>query len=72
MRVRDNGCGIEPEVLKSGRDGHWGLAGMRERAVRIGGQLEISSSATAGTDVQLSIPGGVAFQPLSADQHFMN
>jgi len=63
MRVRDNGRGIEPQVLSSGREGHWGLAGMRERAERIGGLLEISSRPTSGTEVQLSIPGGIAFQP---------
>jgi PAS domain S-box-containing protein len=63
MRVRDNGCGIEPQVLRAGRDGHWGLAGMRERAARIGGRLTISSSAASGTEVQLFIPGEVAFQP---------
>jgi PAS domain S-box-containing protein len=62
MRVRDNGCGIDAQVLAAGRDGHWGLAGMRERATRIGGQLEISSSATTGTEIQLSIPGKIAFQ----------
>lgn len=62
MRVRDNGRGIDSRLLQSGRDGHWGLAGMRERATRIGGLLTISSSATAGTDVQLSIPGSIAFQ----------
>jgi len=56
MRIRDNGCGIDPQVLEKGRDGHWGLAGMRERATRIGGLLEIFSSATAGTEVQLSLP----------------
>jgi len=63
MRVHDNGCGIDPQVLRTGRQAHWGLAGMRERATRIGGLLEISSSATDGTEVQLSVPGGVAFQP---------
>jgi PAS domain S-box-containing protein len=62
LRVRDNGCGIDPQVLDSGRAGHWGLTGMRERATRIGGLLKISSSATAGTEVQLSIPSGIAFQ----------
>jgi PAS domain S-box-containing protein len=55
MRIRDNGCGIDPEVLENGRDGHWGLAGMRERATRVGGLIEISSSASAGTDIQLLI-----------------
>jgi hypothetical protein len=39
----------------------------QERATRIGGPLKISSSATAGTEVQLSIPGGVAFKTLSID-----
>jgi PAS domain S-box-containing protein len=68
MRVRDNGCGIEPQMLKSGRIGHWGLSGMRERAARIGGQLEICSSAKAGTEVKFSIPGNIAFQ-LSPAEH---
>jgi PAS domain S-box-containing protein len=66
IRIRDNGCGIDAQVLSAGREGHWGLAGMRERAARIGGLLKISSSATAGTEVQLSVPSGVAFQPSPA------
>jgi len=72
MRVRDNGCGIDPQVLDSGREGHWGLAGMRERATGIGGLLKISSNATAGTQVQLSIPSGVAFQLSFTDHGFVN
>jgi signal transduction histidine kinase len=56
LRIRDNGRGIDPEVLEKGRDRHWGLAGMRERAAKIGGQLKILSSATGGTEVHLSIP----------------
>jgi signal transduction histidine kinase len=60
--VRDDGCGIDPHILKSGRDGHWGLSGMRERAEQIGARLHVYSSAAAGTEVQLSVPGHVAFQ----------
>jgi signal transduction histidine kinase len=30
MRVQDNGCGIDPDVLRVGREGHCGLTGMRE------------------------------------------
>jgi signal transduction histidine kinase len=59
--VRDNGRGIDPAVLQTGRDGHWGLSGMRERADRIGATLHVLSSASAGTEIQLSIPGNVAF-----------
>ena len=62
IRVRDNGRGIDPRMLHAGREGHWGLAGMRERATRIGGQLKISSTTTHGTEVKLSVPSGVAFQ----------
>src|SRR4029077_7792656 len=60
--VRDNGCGIKPEVLRSGRDGHWGLSGMRERAERIGAKLKVMSGPSAGTEVELSVPGHVVFQ----------
>jgi len=68
MRIWDNGCGIDPQVPRDGRDGHWGLAGMRERAARIGGILKISSSAADGTEVQLSIPGALAFQVATLNQ----
>ena len=56
VSVRDDGCGIDPRVLHAGREGHWGLAGMRERATRIGARLKVSSSAAHGTEVQLSVP----------------
>ncbi len=60
--VRDDGCGIEPDVLQNGRNGHWGLSGMRERADRIGGKLHVFSRASAGTEIALTIPGRIAFQ----------
>lgn len=59
--VRDDGCGIDPQVLQSGRDGHWGLSGMRERASRIGARLKVWSNAGTGTEVELSVPSRVAF-----------
>src|SRR5262249_9660971 len=40
VRVRDDGKGINPRVLsEGGREGHFGLAGMRERAQLIGGNI---------------------------------
>jgi signal transduction histidine kinase len=60
--VRDDGCGIRPEVIRKGRDGHWGLSGMRERAERIGAKLKVLSGASAGTEVELSVPGHIVFQ----------
>jgi hypothetical protein len=50
-----------PQVLHAGRDGHWGLSGMRERAERIGAKLKVLSGASAGTEIVLSVPGHIAF-----------
>jgi len=60
--VRDNGCGIDADVLKSGKDGHWGLPGMRERAEGIGAELRLFSRSGAGTEVALAVPGAIAYQ----------
>jgi len=62
LRIRDDGKGIDSEVLEEpGRVGHWGLAGMRERAQLIGGQLEISSQQESGTEVDLRIPASITY-----------
>jgi len=58
--VRDNGRGMEPHVARSGKDSHWGLLGMRERAGRIGAQLSIWSRSGAGTEVEISVPNQIA------------
>ena len=63
LLVRDNGAGIDEKVLQTGRDGHWGLTGMRERAESIGARLKVWSRDQAGTEVELTIPGQVAFIP---------
>jgi len=60
--VEDNGGGIDSRVLRSGRDRHWGLSGMRERAERIGGNLKVMSRAGNGTEVELHLPSHVAFE----------
>jgi signal transduction histidine kinase len=62
MVVYDDGCGIDPQVLQHGRDGHWGLLGMQERAVRIGAKLKVRRRAERGTEVDLCVPGDIAFE----------
>ena len=59
--VRDDGRGMAAEVLKSGRSGHWGLAGMRERARAIGSVLKIRSRVPGGTEVELVVPARIAY-----------
>jgi signal transduction histidine kinase/ligand-binding sensor domain-containing protein len=56
ISVRDDGQGIDENVIKSGRDGHWGLRGMRERAAVIHGRLNILSKVGAGTEVVITVP----------------
>jgi ligand-binding sensor domain-containing protein/signal transduction histidine kinase len=64
VRIRDDGKGIDPKVLdQGGLAGHWGMAGMRERAKRIGGRLVVWSELGAGTEVELSVPGAVVYGP---------
>jgi signal transduction histidine kinase len=63
VRVRDDGTGIDASVRsQEGRRGHWGLKGMRERAGRIGAQLEIWSEHGAGTEVELTVPATIAYK----------
>lgn len=62
LRVTDDGVGIDAAYLDQGKPGHFGLQGMRERAIRIDGKLTITSSGVAGTAITLVIPGGIAFQ----------
>jgi ligand-binding sensor domain-containing protein/signal transduction histidine kinase len=65
IRFRDDGVGIDPEVLKRGsRLGHWGMIGMRERASQIGAKLEMWSKPGAGTELDLSVPGRIAYDRL--------
>jgi signal transduction histidine kinase len=61
LRVRDNGSGIDQEILSSGKKGHWGLSGMRERAQNIAAQLNIWSNPGAGTEIDLKVPAKVAY-----------
>jgi signal transduction histidine kinase len=63
VNVRDDGKGLHPDILKiGGREGHWGLMGIRERAKRIGGKLDFWSKAGVGMEVQLTVPGSIAYQ----------
>jgi signal transduction histidine kinase len=66
VRVRDDGKGIDPELLRTeGREGHFGLRGMRERAKLAGGKLTVWSGLDAGTEVELSVPAQHAYSSAS-------
>jgi signal transduction histidine kinase len=62
VRVKDDGKGMSPAVALMGREGHFGLVVMRERASRIGARLSIDTSPGAGTVVTLRVSKAIAFE----------
>jgi signal transduction histidine kinase len=56
-----NGTGVEPAMLEAGRSGHYGLPELRERARQIGAEFTIWSGVGTGTEIDLSIPGSIAY-----------
>jgi signal transduction histidine kinase len=67
LRVRDDGKGIDA-AAGAGRtyDGHYGMAGMHERAKLVGGTLSVWSELDSGTEAELTIPASVAYAKSAA------
>jgi signal transduction histidine kinase len=61
LRIRDDGKGMAPDVAEHGRAGHYGVAGMQERARRICAKLAILSGGGTGTEIVLSVSGSIAY-----------
>jgi hypothetical protein len=62
-------AGLDPVVADRGKEGHFGLQGMRERAARIAGKLTVSSSPESGTHVKLVVPGKIIYRKATSDSH---
>jgi nitrate/nitrite-specific signal transduction histidine kinase len=72
-RVRDDGKGIDPRVLAGdGQPGHYGLPCMHERAKLFGGKLDVWSEHDSGTEVELTIPGSLAYAESPGKRRFMS
>jgi signal transduction histidine kinase len=61
LRVRDDGKGIDEEIMRRQPAGHFGLPGMRERSEIIGGRLEVWSRLNSGTQIELIVPSAAAY-----------
>jgi signal transduction histidine kinase/ligand-binding sensor domain-containing protein len=61
LRVHDDGKGLDEETIQRQPAGHFGVRGMHERSEVIGGRLEVWSRPDSGTEVELSIPGAIAY-----------
>jgi signal transduction histidine kinase/ligand-binding sensor domain-containing protein len=57
LSICDNGLGVSNQRIEERqKEGHWGIAGMRERAAKLGGQLIVTSCPGNGTSIELEIP----------------
>ena len=66
LLCEDDGAGINPEFLSNtGKSGHFGLVGMRERAQKIGATLHAQRSAKGGTEIELRVAARIAYLPIN-------
>lgn len=57
VTVADNGIGMsDRRVEERQKQGHWGMAGMRERAAKLGAQFTVTSVPGKGTLIELQVP----------------
>lgn len=56
VTVRDNGRGFDPVRVEQNQRSSWGLLGMRERTMLLGGDFVLKSAPGQGTEIQVRIP----------------
>jgi two-component system NarL family sensor kinase len=57
LQIQDNGCGFDPEQAREYvQQGHFGLAGMSERARLLGAHIAIESMPGEGTCISVCLP----------------
>jgi signal transduction histidine kinase len=56
MEIRDDGVGFDRLEIQDGRNGHFGILGMRERVEMAGGNWELTSVSGGGTTIRASLP----------------
>src|SRR5579863_1635622 len=56
LSIRDDGHGMPQGANAGGRDGHYGLVGMKERASQIGAEFDLVSAPGRGTKISVKVP----------------
>jgi signal transduction histidine kinase len=56
MTIADDGCGFNPSNPALVLSGRFGLAGMAERAAKLGGELSVDSVPGSGTRIRIVVP----------------
>ena len=70
VSIHDDGIGFDPAAIGGIREGHFGLAGMKERMSRLRGTIRIHSSLGDGARIDIRIPrsGDIGDDPLLEEQ----
>ncbi len=66
LTIEDDGVGFDPEKARAEASGQMGLIGMRERALSIGGQLQVQSAPGDGTRITLQVPLAAEWEELES------
>ncbi len=67
LSIKDNGVGFDCAGLTNTPPaGHWGLAGMKERANTLGGRYQCLSARDGGTQVLVTVPARQAYEGKAA------
>ena len=53
IQIADNGIGFDPESALKESGTHYGILGMRERMLKLGGRLHLRSAPGRGTEVEI-------------------
>jgi signal transduction histidine kinase len=56
LTIKDDGRGFEPVAAPSYKEGHFGVQGMKERMMRIGGSFRLESKVDMGTSIHVVVP----------------
>ena len=62
LSIKDNGVGMDPELAGTGKIGHYGIQGMKERSARIRARITITSTLNAGTQILVNVPGDLVYR----------
>lgn len=69
LSIRDDGCGFPTSHRDSSRNGHFGIAVMRERARKIGGVFRMHPLTDSGTEVAVQVPFNAMQMPVQQGQN---
>jgi signal transduction histidine kinase len=70
LEVADDGAGFDIATIAGPGQGHYGMQGMRERAKRLGAELEIESQPGRGSSIRVRMRKDVMLRSVASVEPF--